>query len=454
MNNQTKLSSESGKYLGRWLDTPPSGGGGLVFFQELRSEEVQELLSNAPPWALRWGNTFFFVVLMGVLGLSFVIKYPEIITAPFLLTSTDTPKPVVAKTNGRLVKLWVEDNTPVQQGQLLAFLESNASHLEVLALEQALDSLSDLVNRGQFEAIFRFRSQDFRHLGELQTDYQTFIQSFTETVTLFAAGYLGKRRAFIAAELADLQQHQQQLQQQLSLQHQELQMAEREFEMHQKLYEQRVISWAEYQREQRSLLAKQMPLKQLEMSLTANQTSQTQKRKESVELDKQANDQKVKFGQALGALRAAVGAWKMRYVPTAPRAGRVLFAASWQEQQMVKGEEVLFYVGSEQKGYVGEAKIRQVNAGKVREGQRVLIKLASYPFEQYGMIEGKIEQIAAMVSPDSTFRAVIVLPHGLQTTSQKIIPFKNGLTATAGIITDEVSVAQRLFFQWRMLYQK
>lgn len=70
-------------------DTPE----GAALFEELRSEEAQEVLSNAPPWAVRWGNTVFLVILLGIFGLSFLIKYPEIISVPLRLTSNDVPSP-------------------------------------------------------------------------------------------------------------------------------------------------------------------------------------------------------------------------------------------------------------------------------------------------------------------------------------------------------------------------
>ncbi|TAG68299.1 MAG: HlyD family secretion protein [Runella slithyformis] len=190
------------------------------------------------------------------------------------------------------------------------------------------------------------------------------------------------------------------------------------------------------------------------MSITNNMSAQTQKQKEATELEKQANDQKVKFGQALNALRANVLAWKTRYLLTAPRAGRVFFAALWQEEQSIKTDEVLFYVGGVQKGYFGEVRIAQASAGKIKAGQRVLVKFQSYPFEQFGMVEGQISQLAPMPLADSTFRAVVALPNGLQTNAQKTIPFKNNLNATAEIITQDVSVAERLFFQLRRLLNR
>ncbi|MEZ4900617.1 MAG: HlyD family efflux transporter periplasmic adaptor subunit [Spirosomataceae bacterium] len=432
---------------GLYIDRPE----GAALFEELRSEEVQELLSNAPPWALRWGNTVFLVVLVVIISLAWVVKYPEIIAVPFRLTSTNAPKPIVSKTNGRLVKLWVKENQVVQQGQTLAYLESTAAHQEVLSLEKALERLSLLVKQKQFDVISSFRAGEFQQLGELQGDYQTFMQQFTETATLFANGYLEKKKIFLNDELTDLKQNHKQLLAQLEIQEKEFKLVEKEFEMHQKLFQEKVIAPVEYNREERNYLAKQLPLKQLEMSMTNNTTAQTQKQKELAELDKQANDQKVKFAQALNTLRSVVGTWKTRFIMTTPQAGRVFFASLWQEDQPIKADETMFYVGVSQNNFFGEARIAQANAGKIKTGQRVLVKFQSYPFEQFGVVEGQIHQIAVLTSSDSTFRAIVSLPNGLHTSAHKTLPFKNGLNATAEIITEDLSVAQRMFYEIRKM---
>lgn len=422
-----------------------------ALFEELRSEEVQEVLSNALPWAVRWGNSVFLIILLAIMGLSWVIKYPEIITVPFRLTSDDVPKPVTSVIKGRMVKLWVKDNQQVEQGQVLAYLESTAAHAEVLTLEKALDSLAKLVETGHFELISSFQAGSFQRLGELQSDYQAFMQQFSEMTTLFAQGYLEKKKGFIRYEITDLEQNHEQLLEQYDIQSQDLKLAEKEFAMHKKLYEQKVIAWVEFNREERNLLAKKMPVKQLEITITNNQTAQTQKQRELAELDKQVNVQKVQFSQSLNSLRASIASWKVRYISTAPRAGQVFFTALWQEEQTVKNEEVLFYVGTSQKGYMGELKILQANAGKIQVGQRVLIKFQSFPFEQFGVVEGQIKSIASIPSSDTTFRAIVLLPKGLITTSHKTLPFKNNLNASAEIITQDVSVAERMFYQFTKL---
>lgn len=86
-------------------------------------------------------------------------------------------------------------------------------------------------------------------------------------------------------------------------------------------------------------------------------------------------------------------------------------------------------------------------------GQRVIIKFQSYPFEQFGVVAGELQTIASVPSSDSTFLAFVVLPKGLQTSTHKMLSFKNGLNATAEIVTDDVSVAERMLYEVRKLWK-
>ena len=66
---------------------------------ELRSENVQDILTTPPHWMIRWGNTLIFIILVMVLIMSYFIKYPEFIPAPILVTSQNSPEKLEARTN-------------------------------------------------------------------------------------------------------------------------------------------------------------------------------------------------------------------------------------------------------------------------------------------------------------------------------------------------------------------
>jgi multidrug resistance efflux pump len=421
---------------------------------ELRSDDIHEIINRDPHWLVRNGISLFFGILLLLFVGTWFIKYPDIVAVPFRLTSTISPQAIVAKTNGRITKLWVKDNELVRIGQKLAYLESTAKHDEVLALEQTLDSLSKLISQGRFESIANFRTSTFDQLGELQADYQLFMQQFTKISLLFVNGYHQQHKRFLMAELNDLAENHSQLSEQYLLQNRELELAAAEFKIQKRLYKDGLIAPLEYHREESKFIAKNLPIKQLDMNLTHNKTSQTQKRKEIVELDRQAAEQKAAFIQVLHTLRSSLLAWKIRFVPTATQNGRLNYTSLWQEQQVVKNEDILFYIGQNTGALVGEAKLRQINFGKIAVGQRVFIKFDGFPFEQFGGVEGRVISIANIPSVDSSYRAVITLSNGLQTSYHKKLPFKNGLNATAEIITADQRLPERAFYGLKKLLKR
>ena len=44
---------------------------------ELKTEDVNELLTSVPKWIIRWGVTMIFSIMVAALALSYFIKYPD-----------------------------------------------------------------------------------------------------------------------------------------------------------------------------------------------------------------------------------------------------------------------------------------------------------------------------------------------------------------------------------------
>ena len=87
---------------------------------ELRSEEVQEILGRIPHWIIRWGITVIFLTMAVILAGSWFFQYPDIIESSLVVTTTHPPASIVARTNGKLDRLFVEDQQQVKQGDVLA----------------------------------------------------------------------------------------------------------------------------------------------------------------------------------------------------------------------------------------------------------------------------------------------------------------------------------------------
>jgi hypothetical protein len=113
----------------------------------------------------------------------------------------------------------------------------------------------------------------------------------------------------------------------------------------------------------------------------------------------------------------------------------------------------LFQVLEKKSIYIGTLIIPQENAGKIKIGQRVLIKFQSYPFEEYGIVEGKISSIPQLSTKDNkSFFAFVELPDGLKTTHNTSLTYSYGMIATAEIITEDLRLIERIFYTIRKIF--
>jgi multidrug resistance efflux pump len=403
---------------------------------ELRSEEIQELIAKVPNWLLRWGIFVIFLVLVMIGIGSYYLHYPDIVAAPFKLTTTDAPKALVAKTDGKLIKLFVNDKTKVKKGDILAFVEATANHDEVLKLEGNLEN----------------GKTQFRNLGEIQNAYQTFNQAQIQYFSFKNDGYLSKRKALLIKDLEDLKRLSTNIAEQKEIQQEDFQLAENEYNTQKKLFNQKVIAALELKREESKFINKKLPLKNLESSLISNSTAQTAKQKEIMDLEKTIGEQENVYQQAKNTMKAAIEAWKLRYLVIANTAGQISFSGIIEEKMQLTNNQPLFFISNPNQNYFGSVLLPQDNFGKVKAGQRVIIKFNSYPFQEFGMVEGTIESIAEQpttINNTEIYMARVKFTNGLTTNFNKKINYREGMIASAEIITEDLRLIERLFYQVR-----
>jgi hypothetical protein len=68
-------------------------------------------------------------------------------------------------------------------------------------------------------------------------------------------------------------------------------------------------------------------------------------------------------------------------------------------------------------------------------------------------VAGRIESVAEM-SKDTVYVLRVSFPKGLVTSSQKTIPFRNGLTASGEIVTENLNLIERLFYEIRRVMKR
>jgi HlyD family secretion protein len=408
------------------------------------SDEVQDIIGAAPGWLLRWGISLFFAVLVLIVMLGALIKYPDIVNAQLKVDSPNSPKPVVAKMSGKLVQLLVNEHQNVTANEPLAYLESTADHAKALTLLSNLEKLQQQVLQGKPADDAFINSTDNTQLGELQSAYQTFSQEYLLYKSTVGNGFLIKKKGYLQNDLANLNKQQQQLASQKDNEQKDFALASEEYDMHKKLAQQKVETKAELRQEESKYLAKKTSMLQTESAIVNGDANYAAKQKEILELDNQVLEEKSKFLQALNSLISTAEDWKSKYVLSASQAGKLSYAGIIQKNQVLASGQEIFYVDPGNEAFFGEMNIPQNNMGKVKEGQEVLVKLRSYPFEEYGMIRGRIQYIADVPYKDSVFISKVDFKMRQSSDLKRPIHLKQGMMADAEIITQDATILQRI----------
>lgn len=410
-----------------------------------RSEMMQEIVSDRPGFLVRWGNVFFLTLLTLLVIGTWFIKYPDVIYAKAKLTSINAPKPVIGLVNGKLSKLSITEDQTINKGQIIGYLESTGNHEAVLSLASSLDSIQTLLNAGQADQIKKYFKNSTSLFGELQTAYQTFSQSFLSFDNYLANGFYLKKRAILLRDKNNLVRLYNNLNTQRELQEQDLALTQKTFNANVSLKKDKVISDFDYRIEESKLINKKLTLPQIRSAIINNESQQAEKEKEIIELDNSISQQKLIFQQILNTFRSQVDEWKRKYVLISPIDGKIAFASFVQENQQVQVNQTICYVNPENSQYFAEVVIPQSNFGKVAVGQLVLLKFQSYPFQEYGSVQGKIEFISHIPS-DSGYLAKVGLTKGLITNHKKQIQYRDGLLANAEIITHDMRLLERFYY--------
>ncbi|ASU32977.1 HlyD family efflux transporter periplasmic adaptor subunit [Mucilaginibacter xinganensis] len=412
--------------------------------QARHTDDMQDIITAVPGWLLSWGTSMFFgiLLLIGVLGA--LIKYPDIVNAQLKIDSPNSPKPVVSKIAGKLVTLLVKENEEVKANQPLAYLESTANHAKVLLMLNNLKQLQQQVLQNKPIDNVLFNQQDNIQLGELQSAYQTFFQEYLAYKSSVNNGFLVKKKGYLQQDLQSLTKQQEQLKAQKLLEQKDLKIAVDEYEMHKKLAEQRVETKREFTDAESKYLGKQSSIVQTESAIITGENNYAAKQKDILELENQVQEEKSKFLQAINSLVSGAEDWQAKYVLSASQAGRLQYAGVIQENQVLTPGQDVFYINPGNEAFFGTMTITQNNMGKVREGQQVLIKLKSYPFEEYGMIRGKIKYISDVPYKDSVYVSKVDFKIRNTSDLKKPIRLKQGMLADAEIITQDATILQRL----------
>jgi HlyD family secretion protein len=417
---------------------------------EIRSEEVQEIMGTPPKWIIRWGIVIISLVLIVLLAGSYFYKYPDLINARVTIISENPPISIVARSDGKLDKIFVEDKQMVSASTILGIIENPANYEDVYELIGLLESVQPYFSQPELLNNLAFNKE--YSLGQNHAFYSSLVSQLREYQTSVNFNTFEQRIKSLEKQVTDYANYYEKLRQQISVLNQDYILASSQFHRDSALHARKVMSDVDFEKSEAAMLKQKYAYQNAMTNLASTQITMNQ-------LKQQIQEQQVLKAETENKLLAALKekydnlvnqlkAWEQAFVLKTPIAGQVTFTNFWSVNQFVSAGNVVFNVVPEnEQEIIGKATVPIAGAGKVEVGQRVNIKLDNYPYMEYGLLEGNITNISMVpvtTEKGGYYTAEIKLINNLVTNYKKELPFNQEMQGTAEIITKDRRLIERL----------
>ena len=160
------------------------------------------------------------------------------------------------------------------------------------------------------------------------------------------------------------------------------------------------------------------------------------------------------YRASVGQLLASIHSWEMAYCLMAPAEGKVqLLLQEAPNQYLSSGNIFARIVPKEGESWVGRALLPLQRSGKVKVGQRVIVRFTNFPDQEFGIVNGRLSSVSLVPSEDN-YMIEIVFPDGLITNYGKSLPVFYEMKATAEIVTDDSRLIERFFLPLKKILKE
>ncbi|MBW4440310.1 MAG: HlyD family efflux transporter periplasmic adaptor subunit [Plectolyngbya sp. WJT66-NPBG17] len=396
------------------------------------SQPVQTVLDQPPsslPFQLAIGGFAFATCFIGWAWLS---QINEVSHAQGKLIPRGEVFKVDPIDTGKVARVLVQEGQPVQKGQVLLELDHEIAATEVDRLEKELSSAQTELNQtrmmiGQAQLQAAARSTMARS------------QTQAQSIELLKAQEASKSTETLVSQLQDeTKAHQERLDRLQPLVSQGALPQEQVFQAEQAIRER-----------ERAMTESQGTLvrSQSESQRLAELVKQQQADEQNVQLEAQQQIEQLKLRQSqlqakIAQIQTLIDTAKVklkdRYV-YAPVNGNISALKVHNPGEVVQLGQTIAEIAPENRPIVVSAVLPNSEAGLVKVGMPVQLKFDAFPYQDFGVVPGKVKQI----SPDSksdpqlgqVYRLEIELDRTTVTKGNQTIALKSGQTATAEIIT-------------------
>lgn len=421
---------------------------------DIRSDEVQEILARIPSWTVRWGITLIFGLIVMLLLFSWFVKYPDIIAAPMVLSTENPPVRLISKVSGRIVSLEGANGDVVTRGEKLGLVESPISLEEVNYLKNYIQEVNALLLDSS-HILPQTRSK--YAFGELQLVFNQLSKSCFEYKKMQLDSYVREKMVSLEDKINQYERVRMITKRQLGIAKLELKNVKYVLDENTILYKNGTISKMELFAEESKYHQKQMEVENLNKSIAEMDINLSN-------LGQELNDLRYSYSNGVSVLKndirlyinsiqSGLENWKLNYEITAPIDGRLVYLSNWKKNQHISSATPIFAVIPENEDFVANLKIASNGYGKIKVGQKVRISLNGFPSNEFGYLEGEVFHLNEM-SHKGEYLVEVKLLNGMKSSYNINLEFTPEMEGMADVITDDLRVLERLFIQFNKLTKR
>ena len=419
---------------------------------ELRSDEVQEIMSHVPHWMIRWGITLIFSLIALMIFVSWFVKYPDVIQGEVTISTVNPPTRLVSKNSGQLISLFFKDGVNVKKGDVLATIDNSFSieardYLDLICAKIKKQLELDLSSFKFEDDNLNFGSvhQSYVELKSAVLEYQNYLEN--DQVQFEISSIAEQIGNYSVLHSVNSQQHTTALK--------ELKNAQEKFKIDQKLYSEKVISKVQFYDEQKKLIQAENTVGNNKKAAVQNSITITDLKAKLNALKQERKSKRTEFLQRIDLslinIQNVLDQWSMNYQIKAPKDGKLTYLKTINKNEYVAAETPLFAIISDNQNYVGYINVPKSGYGKVQLGQQVRARIDKYPYHEFGQLDGKVTDISLLAN-EEMYRVQFSFPNGLNSSYGKTFEYSSEMSGSADVITEDVRLISRIFNKFKTAF--
>lgn len=417
--------------------------------------DITDLISNTPGWILRSGISTLGIVTIIVLAMSYMIKFPDKISAPAVITTTNPPIAHLVPTNGIIEAISISNDDYVFKGQEMFYLKNTASRDDISTLVSFIDSYKD---SDKFRFVINNDAPNNLMLGDLQPLYARFGLLYNEykqeikQTNVFTQINTIHKEIDRTKELISIQNKEKRLF------NQELELSVKDAGRHQQLHDQGVIS----DLDQDQFIMKETQMKRqsegMDNGIIQNKIKIEQLHLQVEQLKEERNNRiqkhQYQIDDVISQIDEAHSKWEKAYIIQSEIDGIVNFSQEVGEGKTVAYSDVLAYTIPEEENNqkLLTAKIPANGISELEIGNKAIIKIDAYPYKEYGALLASISSLSRLplIQSDAgqLYEVQVSLEDDLKTDYNKELEFTPNMKASVDFITEDKSILERIMHQF------